>query len=791
MIDLVEAGPENHVAAHPRKLPLAFGRAFWAATIILALIVFGFTLPVRYNQLVAAAVKNRPYLDHLGLSARFFLAYLVAFDTMAMLTFVGTAAVLVLRKANDWLALFASAMLTLVGVLLTRPVESMALVSPFWHLPFILTLAIGGSTIILFMFLFPDGRYVPPWTRWVARGWILWIFAWYLVPVWLIEPMPWPPRLQPGWAVAGWLVSGLAVQIYRFRAVSTPSQRQQTRWVVLGLVVASIGFLAYVYIIPTVFPSLREPGLTHLVYILAGVPLLYISILFVPLAIGISILRYRLWDIGVFVNRTLVYGLLTVLLTAVYLGLVLLLQPFFRAVTGHNSLLAMAVSTLATAVLVYPLRQRVQAGIDRHLFPRKYDAAQVIVGLSAALRDEVDLTRLTEQLERAISEIIQPASVFSWLRTPQGFRVYLFDEGGNWADFPIWVNGVVPFDDPLVPYLTESREDITALETLKVNSGGLEQLRAAGVIALVLLRSRGELIGWLSLGPRTNQEGYSADDWQFLSLVAAQAGPAVRVAQLALEQQAAALEKQRLAQQLRLARLVQQTLLPHEWPEMPGWEIAGHYRPAQAVGGDFYDFLSFKDGRCALVIGDVSDKGIPASLVMAATRSLLRSVAYQFIDPEEVLRRTNRLLLPDLPEGLFVTCLYAVLDPVTGRLTLANAGHNLPFCHGAQGVAEIWATGMPLGWMPDATYEGRELTLEPGDCLLFYSDGLTEALNPAGDLFGVPRLEALLAGIQAGSSDVIERLLAELADFVGPQGPDDDVTILALTRDPVLEVVRP
>ncbi len=764
---------------------VTLGRLIWLAAIALPLSLFAFTVPLRYEQLVMVAAENEPYLAQIGLTTQFLLVYLVTLDTVTMLAFGLIAAAIVWRKSGDWLARLVSAMLVLMGVLLTRPVESLADVAPVWHLPFALTLAMGVSAIVLFMFIFPDGRFAPSWSRWLVAGWIIWDFAWYLTPMVLQQPPPWPPSLQPAWAVTGWIGSGLVIQVYRFRAVSTPAQRQQTKWVIIGLIASALGFLLYLYFAPALLPALLEPGLPHLFYILAGVPVLYVSLLLLPVAIGVSILRYRLWDVGVLVNRTLVYGALTVLLTAVYLAFVLVLQPFFHALTGQDSLLTMAASTLGTAVLVYPLRQRVQASIDRRLFPRKYDAQQTLTALSAILRDEVDLTRLTEALEGAIGAALQPASVFSWLRTAAGFRVYLFDDMPPVGQTAVVVDGEVRLEDPLVGYLESAASDVAVLDRLELASPAKQRLTAASVTILMLLRSRGELIGWVSLGPRLNGQGYSADELNFLALVAAQAGPAVRVAQLAQEQQAAALERQRLDQQLHVARLVQQTLLPQRHPNLPGWRIMAHYQPAQAVGGDFYDFLTFQDGRFGLIIGDVSDKGIPAALLMAATRSLLRSVAYQLVAPAAVLQQANQMLIPDLPLGLFVTCLYAVLDPVNGRLTLANAGHNPP-CHRTNGrVSELWLTGMPLGWLPSARYEEREITLAPGDCLFLYSDGLTEALNAQGELFGTPRLKELLRTTTDTDTDLISRLLAQVAAFSGPDGVDDDVAIVTLQREAV------
>jgi serine phosphatase RsbU (regulator of sigma subunit) len=254
-------------------------------------------------------------------------------------------------------------------------------------------------------------------------------------------------------------------------------------------------------------------------------------------------------------------------------------------------------------------------------------------------------------------------------------------------------------------------------------------MRAAGVKVAIPLISQGELVGLLCLGPRLSQQDYSTYDRKLLNDLASQAAPAVRVAQLVQEQQAQARERERIDQELRIARLIQQTLLPKDVPNLSGWELAAYYQPARAVGGDFYDFLYYDDGRLGIVVGDVTDKGVPAALVMATTRSILRSSAEKLMTPGAVLEQSNNLLCPDIPPKMFVTCLYGILEPETGRLQYANAGHDLPYHRHGNQVEEMRATGMPLGLMPDMHYEEKEAYLAPGDSILLYSDGLVEAHN--------------------------------------------------------------
>jgi PAS domain S-box-containing protein len=247
------------------------------------------------------------------------------------------------------------------------------------------------------------------------------------------------------------------------------------------------------------------------------------------------------------------------------------------------------------------------------------------------------------------------------------------------------------------------------------------------------------------------------------------------------KQQEVAQERERIEQELRVARMIQHTLLPKSLPELEGHEIAAYYQPAREVGGDFYDFLRLPDGRLGLFVGDVSGKGVPAAIVMAITRTLLRS-AYHLGSPGEILKQVNDSLLPDIPPNMFVTCLAALLDSRTGRQQYANAGHDLPYLRHAAGVSKLQATGMPLGLMPDMSYEQKEITLEPGESILLYSDGLVEAHDPRREMFGFPRMQGHVSAHPEGAT-LIDSLLAELERFTGENWEqEDDITLLTLQR---------
>ena len=251
---------------------------------------------------------------------------------------------------------------------------------------------------------------------------------------------------------------------------------------------------------------------------------------------------------------------------------------------------------------------------------------------------------------------------------------------------------------------------------------------------------------------------------------------------------AEAQERERIEQELQVARRTQEELLPKALPELNGWEFAQYYQPAREVGGDFYDFLDLEDGRLGLVVGDATSKGMPAALVMAAARSMIRALAQTLGSPGEILKRVNAALYPDIPSEMFVTCFYAILHPDSGRLLYANAGHDLPYIRRRSGedTQELRARGMPLGMMPEMSYEEKEASLREGDSVLFYSDGLVEAHDPHYEMFGFPKLRRLVAEHAAEEGSLVDFLMDELSSFVGEDWEqEDDITLVTLRRSMV------
>lgn len=405
-------------------------RALWVMTVGAVLLAY---IPVLRNsfvrihqfcsepncsngQLDAQAVSA---LHALGLPIQAYAAWddLLVIVSLAVFTAVG--GLIVWRRSTDRMGALAGFTLLLFGGItfpLGTPMDVLRVEGPTWG-PVVNVLALAGSiAITLFIFLFPDGRFVPRWMVFPTLLASLLDIPAYLAPGSALDGQdgnPGNPILSILW-VAGLLMMVVA-QVYRYRAVSNPIQRQQTKWAVLGIASALTCFLGLILVGGTV-PAVSHTGGIYLVFN----SLFRFVMLPIPIGIGFAMLRYRLWDVDVFINRALVYASLTLTTVGIYVGGVIGLQALFRAVTGQSSDLAIAIATLAVAALFNPWRHRLQGFIDRRFYRRKYDATRVLAAFSTRLRDEVDLDQLSADLLSATQETLQPRSLALWL--PGGER---------------------------------------------------------------------------------------------------------------------------------------------------------------------------------------------------------------------------------------------------------------------------------------------------------------------------------------------------------------------------------
>ena len=412
---------ERDTRLHGRWLLLT--RVTWVIVAVLSVGLFIVSVPFNFaaSQAICSTAScsysNQLTLDQfhelqqLGLSLDFYALFTTVLSILFEIGYVAAGVLIFWRKSDERVALVASFYLVTFGAAFQGS-NLLLTVHPVLRILSLGLAFIGNVCVGLFFYIFPTGRFAPRWTRWLLAVWIAYWGYTNLISGSILTGS----GLIDSLLFFGFLASIVVVQVYRYRRVSSPVQRQQTKWVVYGLSVALVGFLLLITLGSEL--NLHLGAIAYLV----GDVLIYLFLLLIPISFGVAILRSRLFDIDVIINRTLVYLTLTAILAAIYIGIIIALQSLLRSIINQNNDVAIVVSTLVIAALFQPLRHRIQAIIDRRFYRRKYDAARTLEDFSATLRHEVDLATLREHLLAVVEETMQPAHVSLWLRKDEQRR---------------------------------------------------------------------------------------------------------------------------------------------------------------------------------------------------------------------------------------------------------------------------------------------------------------------------------------------------------------------------------
>jgi phosphoserine phosphatase RsbU/P len=432
---------------------------------------------------------------------------------------------------------------------------------------------------------------------------------------------------------------------------------------------------------------------------------------------------------------------------------------------------------------------------------RLYDTAQEQAYASAALLQVAQAGANSQDLDEAIATItritpilvgVKACAVYLW--EADQFRPVECHGFSEAAQAALWGRNFATGDFRLLDSVRESTQSVVGLLTpvsledwLDPELAGTEEETSfalqTGEHLLIgfPLMIKNDFYGVLLVEETSDAIRFRQKRYEILTGIAQQVALSIQNEHLQQEM----VSRERLEHEVALARQIQETFLPDHLPQFPNWDLAATWRPARQVGGDFYDVFELAGGRLGLFIADVSDKGIPAALFMAMTRTLVRAVVYDTISPAEVMRRVNELIIPDNQQSMFVTAAYGVLTVASGELVYANAGHNPPiwWCAQTGKLETLRRTGAALGVMEKASMEERSIRLDPGDTLLLYTDGLTEAFSLEDETYGEERLCALVPSISAAPlGEFLERIEKSVAEFMGPVPATDDLTMLALKR---------
>jgi hypothetical protein len=424
-----DAGPASPPQElHGRRLTLA--RTVWLVIVLVTAGIFAASVPAYFVALHGVcraepciggqlAPEQMSALGDLGIPIGIYAVYVLALDLLVAIGFCSVGAFIFWRRSRERAALFASFALATFGLTWPGAFEAARRFGVWGETVGGFLVEVGLASLVVLLLVFPDGRFVPRWTRWVGAFAVVEVAISALYPGSLLADPP--QAINVSGFVGLWAICSGA-QAYRYRRVSGPVERQQAKWLVFG--VAALVALLFAFFLPfALFPKLDKPGVISLAYDLASRALVgSFAFLLIPLFIGVAILRYRLYDIDVLINRTLIYGSLTVALAVVYAGSVAALEQLFRVLAGQGSQLAVIASTLAIAALFTPLRRRIQDFIDKRFYRRKYDARETLEAFSSRLRDETDLQALNDDLVGVVRETMQPAHVGLWLRPDSGAK---------------------------------------------------------------------------------------------------------------------------------------------------------------------------------------------------------------------------------------------------------------------------------------------------------------------------------------------------------------------------------
>ncbi|HEX7878405.1 MAG TPA: PP2C family protein-serine/threonine phosphatase [Candidatus Eisenbacteria bacterium] len=568
-------------------------------------------------------------------------------------------------------------------------------------------------------------------------------------------------------------VTGATWLLYRsWRATSNPRLATQLRIITIG-----VGSCVGLYMVAEPMPVLL--GIEMAPWIRQG---LVVGALTICVgAIAWSIVRYRFLDTQLLARRSILYALVTALLVGAYLTLVRQLQGLLARALGRELTVIEPVFLVLALILFQPVLQRLEEIIDSWFLRDRHDHRNILRGLSRDIISILDRKELTRKIVSTLAEgVMARQSILIDLEAPQGERVTaaeaVLEEAEKLEDDVILAElRLLPLDEDFV------HRDQVAGRLQAWGTPVIDLLYQLRVRYLLPIRHGDRLLGLLLLGRKVTNVSYTGEEVSLLSTLANQVGVALQNSALYRQ----SLEKAVLEEELSLARQIQERLLPAELPQVAPFLVSAINVPSKTVGGDFYDFVELEDGRVLFAIADVAGKGVPAALLTSMLQASLRTQMHVMTTPSRILANLNDLTYRFTAADQFATFFLGVLDPVTRTLVYANAGHNFPMRIVAGGAVE-WLSegGLLLGAFPGIQWGETTLHLGPGDCLVFYTDGVTEARpNGQDEEYGERRfLEQLERLRHVAPRRMMDAILEDVAAYAGDEQADD-ITLIIIRID--------
>ncbi|HEX3436529.1 MAG TPA: SpoIIE family protein phosphatase [Pseudacidobacterium sp.] len=577
----------------------------------------------------------------------------------------------------------------------------------------------------------------------------------------------------------------LALTLDKLRSASTEDARRRLRVLTTGMSIG-MGSLLIVFVLLPHFGVTTSMG-EHLWVTYTGL----LFFLFAPFSLVYVVLVQRAMDVRILIRMGARYALAKATLWVVQFALLtvvvvqLLLPVFGKKQQTPSDLIGPLIFLGLVLLLRMGVRKRIQQWLDRRFFREAYDAERVLNELSEEVRRYTETQPLLETVARRIAETLHVDQIAMLLRRGEYFVLQQsigLSAGGALT---------LPVQSSAVRYLTNSNEparlyrddpDAWYLMAGTAERYALDQMNAELLLPLL---GRNRMMGVMALGPKRSEAAYSSADMKMLQALASQTGLALEVSELARSLATEAAQRERANREMEIAREVQERLFPQEMPHLPGATVAGFCRPAQGVGGDYYDVIDLEDGRVGLAIGDVSGKGISAALLMASLRASLRGITLDGPrDFAKLMHKVNRLVYEASASNRYATFFFASYDPATRVLECVNAGHNPPVVLRGKETIRLEADGPVVGLLPSAPYTEQKVQLQPGDVLVLYTDGISEAMNNADEEWGEERMITAAQSAEGKSASAILEMIFAAADGFTVGAPQhDDMTLLVLKLD--------
>ena len=504
-----------------------------------------------------------------------------------------------------------------------------------------------------------------------------------------------------------------------------------------------------------------------------------------PASIGYAIARHNLFDVDVYIKRAVGYVIMTAIIIGAYAVISIPLNMALRQYEVAQSRAFPILFTLLVILVFNPLYQRIQSLVDRIFFRKEYNYSEIVDKVGGAMTSMLELPQILKRLVTAFTEDLFIDTTSVMLLTPEGqaYRVSMADgESRSKVE-----NVSIDRKAPLMEVVETEKKEITRFDVLEdpkykgiseASAADFDSLRASLMVPLIY---KDKVIGMLNLGEKKSGKFYSREDVDLARTLANQGAMAIENARMVEE----VIEKERMEEELNIARDLQVSMLPADTPQVTGFEIAAYSVSAREVGGDFYDFIEMGANKAGMLIGDVTGKSVSGALVMSASRTLFRTLSEEELSVKDSMMRANQRLKKDVKSGMFVALLYAVIDSQDKILTLCSAGQTQPIHVSAktgEGVlVETRGDTFPLGILDDSKYEETRLQLETGDKIILYTDGIVEAMNEEEEIFGFDRLLEVVKNSQTMTAEtLLDEIKGKVNEFAGSAPQHDDITIIVI-----------